>query len=916
MADPIQVLSSLDTLADHYAVFEPDQVLTHGQLNSVADYLGDQVRLSRVALSGVGLIGGLHVSLSGGNVVVTRGLGVSTDGDLMVLAGDTVYDRFRPYDTTAPVYRHFYRGVASDGSPTDMMLLHELVPVGESDVLARPLSELPRESGGLAEQAVAMLMETIVNDPDLCSGDDCDNLGRDALHRRRLLLIGRKDAQALLDQVPLAPASERAAALPALAMRRPALARDITTTGALAGRYRDSASASLADLQRALPTLAAQLPEVLTPLFGSDPTPRWVAQLRALEARFAATGSGLQVWHHFVKDLIDQWNALREALLGDDGVLLPALPAFPKHLLLGALAAPREQRTALYPSPLDAKAREHAAQARFGAWKLDAMIRAFAPPTDTALRVTPSHADDRPLESRAIPWHYRADAEPPIHAAWNFRLSARRHEGHNLGYRAGSWTTTARSRDPLAFGIGGHDFFRIEGHLGRPVEEVGDELRKLIASRNLPLQVQEVLLHNDRRLIRKRPPIRFTPLHSLHHLVRQDVAWRMDESLSFGDRHLSDIGEAVTQNRIPATTDTGASVMDAARNARDAVASVQKDAAPVLSHATYSAYKADVGGSGARWKASYANSLTTVSQSRVSLGHVSRADYVSPFDGLINSNQPHWIDWLDDLIQADNDRADDKLLFTRFVQDHPGLDHLGGAWRGGTFVLVYDDGGRVVGDFTLPYRAAEDESPEPTLPPLTRPPYRPPVAVGNGIRVIRPLDLKVRDEVLIESVKFRDDLKIQTASVEGLVKGAFVPSNAVTKGKSLGDLVATGDLVLDASARDMARRRDQVEELRDLLTQPTLPADSRKQVEADLTKAQADLAESVGRVTTQVVRGNVDVAGTEGVKLTQQLTSSVALIQDAGAKTQLDTQLKRVEAGTTGGKKVLIDNLRVVGRFG
>ena len=114
----------------------------------------------------------------------------------------------------------------------------------------------------------------------------------------------------------------------------------------------------------------------------------------------------------------------------------------------------------------------------------------------------------------------------------------------------------------------------------------------------------------------------------------------------------------------------------------------------------------------------------------------------------------------------------------------------------------------------------------------------------------------------------------------------------------------------------MARKRTQVEELRELLAQPSLPAESRKQVEADLTKAQGDLAESVGRVTTQVVRGNVDVASGEGMKLTQQLTGSVALIQDTAAKTQLDTQLKRVEAGTTGGKKTLIDNLRVIGRFG
>jgi hypothetical protein len=243
MADPLQVLSSLETLADHYTVFEPDQVLTHGQLNSVSDFWGDQVRLSRVALSGVGLVSGLHVSREGTGVRVTRGFGVSTDGDLMVLAADTLYDRFRPYDTTAPVYRLFYRGTAADGSPTDMITLQELVPVGESDVLAQPLSALPAP---LTDRAVLMLMESVVNDPDMCSGTDCDNLGRDALHRVRLLLIRRSDAQSLLDRLPLRPASEAAQALPSVAMRRPALGRDIVNTALLAARYRDSARGSRA----------------------------------------------------------------------------------------------------------------------------------------------------------------------------------------------------------------------------------------------------------------------------------------------------------------------------------------------------------------------------------------------------------------------------------------------------------------------------------------------------------------------------------------------------------------------------------------------------------------------------------------------------------------------------------------------
>ena len=471
-------------------------------------------------------------------------------------------------------------------------------------------------------------------------------------------------------------------------------------------------------------------------------------------------------------------------------------------------------------------------------------------------------------------------------------------------------------REPLAFGIAAYDFFRIEGHLGRTAASVGAELRREITSRNLPFQVQEVLLNSDRRLIVRRPPIRHTPLHSLHYLVRQDVAWRLDESMSFSSNYLKDVGDAVSAGQVPSTTESGASVVSIARGAADAVAGTRIRAQPVLGANRYSGYRAQAGADGAAWKTSYATSLDAVSTSRANLGHVSRADFISPLDSLIGSNQPHWIDWLDDLIQADDDRADDKLLFTRFVQDHPGLDHLGGVWRGGTFVLVYDDAGRVVADFTLPYPAAEIEADEPDEPPLSRPPYRPPVSVGGGIRVIRPVDLKVQDRVQLERQQFQFVLDKQTANIAGLVQGAFASTKPVVN-PSIRDpgLFDTGDRFLDFTAKDMAGKRERVQALQDLVSEPSLPAETRVQVEAELGRAQGELAESVAQVTERVVSGKVDVSRGSGSTLSQQLGASVALIQDAGAKAALTNRFDRLVGQADATQVALIGNLRTVGRF-
>jgi hypothetical protein len=261
------------------------------------------------------------------------------------------------------------------------------------------------------------------------------------------------------------------------------------------------------------------------------------------------------------------------------------------------------------------------------------------------------------------------------------------------------------------------------------------------------------------------------------------------------------------------------------------------------------------------------------------------------------------------------------------VQDHPGLDHLGGVWRGGTFVVVYDDGGRVVGDFTLPYPAAEVEVPEPVQPPLSPPIYRPPIIVTGGIRVVKPLKLEVLAQVDKQFTAVSDGLQFkldkQAASIEGLVKGAFVPNNAVVPKRTVLPGLAgldglKGDSYLEFNARDMSSKLARVQELQDMLTQPAMPDDTRALFERDLAVAQTDLAGAVATVTERVVSGKIDVASDAGVELTTQLGRSVSMIKDAGAKAVLDTKLTGISTGAGVGadQTVLIGKLRVIGGIG
>jgi len=175
MADTIMNLDAIET---GYAVFEKDQVLTPGQLNSLTGYLDDQERLSRVALLGVGIACGLWASLAANRVRLSHGVGTTTDGDLLFLPGATLYDRYKPYDRTAPKYRPFYSDAAM--SDDSMMTVYELVAEGESDSRAQPLSGFDAAEGrALAGMAAVLYVESTLHDDDLCTGTDCDNRGKD-----------------------------------------------------------------------------------------------------------------------------------------------------------------------------------------------------------------------------------------------------------------------------------------------------------------------------------------------------------------------------------------------------------------------------------------------------------------------------------------------------------------------------------------------------------------------------------------------------------------------------------------------------------------------------------------------------------------------------------------------------------------
>jgi hypothetical protein len=764
----VNTVRSLDVISTGYSIFEKDQVLTADKLNTVADYLDDQGRLTRVCLLGVGPVCGLRASLQGTTVLITKGVGVTTDGDLLRIQPDTVFDHFKAYDTSAPMYPPFFVG-------TTMLPLFQLIAKGTTDPAAADLSTFNASTGkDLAQMVALLLMESYVKTDDLCSGTDCDNLGSDAVNTVRVLLTDVNSAATLAAAVA-APA-DAFPLLHELTANRAVISSAISSTATFVAAYRAACDSTLKQLLAELSVFDNAAAGLFKDIFPTSPITGWTNRLGAVSASFAPTDGTIQYFYDFLKDLVETYNALRNCLFDERAVCCPDTTWFPKHLLLGNVvpgANPDSNRTAFYPSPLTDAACQCAGQAKFLMQKLDTLINTFkVPGVDAAIRITPSSDEDVALERRAIPFYYQFDSTKPIHRSWNYSLSLRRMEAYNYSYNAGLYNAQGGAANPFGAQIGRFPFFRVEGHLGKDVAAVTQLLQTQIQQQNLPIALHSAFVGPDVTKV-VRPPFNYTDLHRIHNLIRTDVVQQLNEVDKFSGAFKAQVDAAVDSGVVRDTSPSsdGPSVKQTAETRDTAVTTNTAFARAKLSQ-NYSAYSQD-----SSWMQNVSDALSAAGSFKADLSPVVKTDFVTPFDSAIASRSILWLNWFDKIIGDKQNANDQKLLLAPFLGQHPGLEHFAGVTRGGTFVLVYDENHIVIGDLMLPYTCCEIPAPEPPQIIFDPPPVKPPTVITGGLKVSSALDKIVDDKIkvalppvdLVTTFKgFSDSLATIKSSIEGV----------------------------------------------------------------------------------------------------------------------------------------------------
>ena len=914
MTSALRILQDLTT---GYSIFEKDQVLTESQLNSITDYLNDQNRLHSIYLLGVGIVSGLRVSLANPDAIattkitVTKGVGITTDGDLLYYSNDTICDRYVQYDKSYPKYDPFY--LSSEGGEEEMISVYELIPEGTTDSRSpTSLSEFSTQtSKDLNNMIAVLLMESYVNDPDLCTGTDCDNLGKDCRNTPRLLLV-EKNAINLLLKPAIATPDQAFRNLNEVVAERPLISSSIASVSALVNVYQNVCSNIYNNLVAELAKIYPNCAFFLTDVFTADPTERWKKILNDS----TANNLGFQYYYDFLKDVVETYNQFRDLLFVDNTWCCPDTNWFPKHLLLGNLVLdsdPEENRTAFYPSPAISQTTESLNHAKFLIRKLDKLIDTFQIPaisdaTDS-IRITPSLFEEKSLEERAIPYYYQAN---PIHKSWNYHLSQRRMDNRNYSYNAPNYGAQGAALNPLSAQIGKFSFFRIEGHLGQNVETAISSIEEKIKAKNLPFAVRSVLLGEDKSSVVKRPGIRYSDLHRFHYLLRQDAYHQLNEVTRFSGNFSSEI-DRMADSVVERSQDVAG--IKAIAIAKD---SFLKNKVSLVQKKLNTNYLTHISEANASWKNDISDVLTTTGEFKRNLGDFVKTEFTTPFDSIISNSHIQWIDWLAQIIKNKDDKEDEKLLFSKFISQHPSLEHFAGVTRGGTFVLVYnnDENKTVVADFMLPYYCEDKSEETPEEPVLEKPTIRPDTIIDQGIRVIPSFDRRFVNFRSVIEPEFTKKFDIQQKYFD-IYKGFVDTSTGIFSKMDQGklpkiDVTRYANQALDLNMQESENRRQMVEILKQQAIQPSLSDDSRRLVNERINQAENDLATSLHKTTELIATSGTDPAATsEGLRAIQEVSQHMeALTQGSVALNTLQTRLTNTSVQTNNpALKAMIGNI-------
>lgn len=475
--------SKLLEITPQYNSFVDDQVLTSHQLNEFIEYFNEQDRLTRVCLSGVGLVCGFTIAVNGTtSITVTQGCGITTDGDLLKLQEDVeetstkstkdsksiiieslTYTHYKEFTDEKAKYAHFKSG----NTTIDLV---ELIPEDLVDIEEHePIIGLD-----LSNKVAILYLESYQKEPSICTSTNCDNQGQENVQNVKVLLASKEDVETIINaKDPIFTKHNIFEALSNLsetAIKKVVLnaglgnSNNSSSYALMAAAFKSAITSSKTTLHQAYTDFFADFSEILSINNGTQNTV--LNQLDNLDD-FTNT-SQVQYRYDLMKDVSDSYNEMVALLLKLKTECCPNIESFPKHLLLGCLFPTQnefpELRHDWYPSPTNTEYETYLKKAKSLMRRVTIQLDNFFLSHEGPIKVTPSKSGGE-LGEKAVPVYYNLDNS--LLANWNYDKTENFKQQFNLSYHtallAGGWP-----KNPLTVSLDCYDFYRVEGHFGKP----------------------------------------------------------------------------------------------------------------------------------------------------------------------------------------------------------------------------------------------------------------------------------------------------------------------------------------------------------------------------------------------------------------------------------------------------------------
>lgn len=518
--------------------FVADQLLTAADLNNVFEYLDEQERLTRANLIGIGVVCGLEVSVDaagGYGLLISKGCGVTSMGYL-VTYNDEVQGGT---GTTKRKFTHYKKYDAFESKPEFQLLdgmdtfdtddyyadrwLDKTVDPAKQTDLFQLLTSAEEGATALSEEflkekekIVLVLVELKKVFNKNCDPDSCDDKGETIEVTFRFLLIGKDDADKLLNE-----SAQAGLQTPSFFKQNPLRRFDVPATDMLGSADVVQAYLDIFSETANGKNLSERVEGYLTDAYndckalvldiaGTNPFSGLSEGLKFLTDG-TLTGPQLlnvQYCYDFLSDLLQALKELNDAWTRVKGMCVPPNNPFPRHLFLGRAvaqtsAAKPEYRTPFIPSPVLDGQHQRVEELRFLFRKLVLMLQKFVVLSvqttlgkanvrmDPSIRITPSKLGDVAFSQKAIPFYYDIKtAAPSLFEYWNYEKWRWGLAAQNLSYHAAVYNSTDEFvTQPLLYDLEPYNFLRIEGHVGKNYVTALRTIETYKASARLPFTV-------------------------------------------------------------------------------------------------------------------------------------------------------------------------------------------------------------------------------------------------------------------------------------------------------------------------------------------------------------------------------------------------------------------------------------------